>query len=137
LSLPIGVIARQLRAKFLLPRRSQMREPVRVGSKIFLDSSSPQAVPAQFRTHAKRPLASGSMIDDEIFHITPIVEQFFGAQRIEQKRHDSSIVTFLEQFKAQIFRCVVAPRQRIEGEDPGCARVLGLGRTANQGVTPL
>ena len=114
-----------------------MREPVRVGSKIFLDSRSLQAVPAQFRTHAMRPLASDSMIDDEIFHITPIIEQFFGAQCIEQERHDRGIVTFLEQFKAQIFRCVVAPRQRVEGEDPGCARVLGLDGQANQGVTPL
>jgi hypothetical protein len=52
-------------------------------------------VPAQFRSHAKRSLAPGSMKTDKIFHIAPIVEQFLGAQGIEQERDDCGIVTLL------------------------------------------
>ena len=72
-----------------------MQEPVGVGSEIFLHGRSLQAVPAQFRSYAKRPLASRGVIGEEIFHITPIVEQFLGAQGIEQERDDHSIVTLL------------------------------------------
>ena len=78
-----------------MPRNPQMRKPVGVGGNTFLDVLPLQAVPAQFRSHAKRSLAPGSMKTDKIFHIAPIVEQFLGAQGIEQERDDHSIVTLL------------------------------------------
>ena len=114
-----------------------MRRPVGVGGDIFLDILPLQPVPAQFRAHAKRSLAPGSMKTDKIFHITPIVEQFLGAQGIEQERDDRSIVTLLVKLSAQILGCVVAPRQGIERENPRRASILGLYAPASQGVTPL
>ena len=126
MALSISVVVWQLDAKFLLPRGSQLLEPVGVGREIVLDGGPLQAVPAQFRSHAKRPLASGGMIGDEILHVAPIVEQLFGAQRIEQERHDAGIESLLQEFKAQILRCVVAPRQRVERESPGGACVVGF-----------
>src|SRR5580692_7698453 len=114
-----------------------MYKPVGVGGDIFLDILPLQAVPAQIRAHAKRSLTPGSMKTDKIFHITPIVEQFLGAQRIEQERDDPGIVTLLVKFSAQILGCVVAPRQRVERENPCRASILGLYAPASQGVTPL
>jgi hypothetical protein len=35
------------------------------------------------------------MISHEILGVAPVIEQFFGAQRIEQRRNDHRIVTFL------------------------------------------
>ena len=87
-----------------------MRKPIGVSGDIVLDILSLQAVPAQFRSHAKRSLAPGSMKTDEIFHITPIVEQFLGAQGVQEERDDHGIVTLLVKLSAQILGCVVAPR---------------------------
>ena len=114
-----------------------MLEPVRVSGDIFLDILSLQAVPVQVQAHAQRSLAPGGMKTDEIFHITPVVEQFLGAQGIDGEGHDVSIVTLLEELAAQIRGGVIAPRQRIERENPCRASVLGLCGQANQGVTPL
>jgi hypothetical protein len=77
------------------------------------------------------------MKTDKIFHITPIVEQFLGAQGIEQERDDRSIVTLLVKLSAQILGCIVAPRQGVERENPRRASILGLYAPASQGVTPL
>jgi len=74
---------------------------------------------------------------DEIFHITPIVEQLLGAQGIDGESHDVPIVTLIEKLAAQIRGGVVAPRQGVERENPCRASVLGLYGQANQGVTPL
>ena len=94
-------------------------------------------MPAQIRSHAKRTLAPGSMQGHEIFHITPIVEQFLGAQTIEQRRNDRCIVALLDQFEPQVLGCIIAPRQRVERENPRRAGVQGQEWPSNQGVTPL
>jgi len=36
----------------------------------------------------------------EVFRVAPVIEQFFGVQRIEQRRDDRRIVTLLEEFTA-------------------------------------
>ena len=100
MALLVGVSARQLHAKLLLLRLSQMHKPVRKGVEVLLDQRPFQAVAAQIGTYAERPMTSRGMVGHEIRRIAPIVEQFFGTQRIEQRRHDHRIVTFLEQFTA-------------------------------------
>ncbi len=53
LALPVGVVARQLRAKFLLPGFSQLHNPVRKGVEAFLDQIPLQAMPAQIGAHTQ------------------------------------------------------------------------------------
>jgi len=77
-----------------------MHNPVRKGVETLLDQRPLQAVAAQVGTYAERSLTPRGMIGHEVRRVAPIVEQFFGAQRIEQRRHDHRIVTFLEQFTA-------------------------------------
>jgi len=73
-----------------------MHHPVGKGVQTLLDRSPLQAVPAQFGAHAQRPLAARRVIGHEILGVAPIIEQFFRAQRIEQRRDDRYIVTLLE-----------------------------------------
>ncbi len=77
-----------------------MHNPVGKGVEAFLDQSALQAVAAQIGAHAERSLPPGRVISHEILGVAPIIEQFFGAQCIEQRRNDRLIVTFLEQFTA-------------------------------------
>ena len=100
MALLVSVSARQLRAKLFLLGSPQMHNPVRKGVETLLDQRPFQAVAAQIGTYAERPLTSRGMVGHEIRRIAPIVEQFFGAQRIEQRRNDHCIVTLLEQFTA-------------------------------------
>jgi len=100
LPLSVSVSARHLRAKFLLPGLSQMHNPVGKGIETFLDQGALQAVAAQIGAYAQRPLSPGSMIGHEILGVAPVIQQFFGAQRFEQRGNDHRIVTFLEQFTA-------------------------------------
>ena len=108
MALPVSVIGRQLSAKFLLLGFSQMHNPVRKGVETLLDQNPFQTVPAQLGANPQRSLTPCGMIGDKIFRIAPVIEQFFGAQRIEQRRDDRSIVTFLEQLTVQIRRRMVA-----------------------------
>ncbi len=114
-----------------------MHNPLGIGVQAFLDQRPLHAVPAQIRSHAKRPLTPRRMIGHEVLDVPPVIEQFFGAQRIQQRRHDRCIVTLLEQFSAQILGCVVAARQRVERRHAGRAGIEWLDRPATQGVTPL
>ena len=100
LALPVSVSARQFCAKFLLPGLSQVHNPLGKGVETFLDQGPLQAVAAQIGSYAERSLSPRRMISHEILGVAPVIEQFFGAQRIEQRRNDYRIVTFLEQFTA-------------------------------------
>jgi hypothetical protein len=40
------------------------------------------------------------MIGHEVLHIPPVIDKFFGAQGIDQRRNNDAIVTFFEQFSA-------------------------------------
>jgi hypothetical protein len=98
LALFVSVSARQLLAKLLLPRFSQMHNPVGKGVETLLDQRPHQAVAAQIGTYADRSLTPRGVIGHEVLRVPPIVEQFFGAQRIEQRRNDHCIVTLLDEF---------------------------------------
>jgi hypothetical protein len=100
LTLLVSVIARRLRAKFLLLRLAQLHNPVGKGVETLLDQSPLQAVPSQIGAYPQRPLAPRRMISHEVFRVAPVIEQFFGAQRIEQRCNDRYIVTLLEQLTA-------------------------------------
>jgi len=77
-----------------------MHNPVGKGVETLLDQSALQAVAAQIGAYTERSLSPGRMISHEILGVAPVIEQFLGAQRIEQRRDDRRIVTFLEQFTA-------------------------------------
>jgi hypothetical protein len=83
-----------------LPDLSQVHNPLGKGVETFLDQGPLQAVAAQIGSYAERSLSPRRMISHEILGVAPVIEQFFGAQRIEQRRNDYRIVTFLEQFTA-------------------------------------
>ena len=100
MALLVSVSAGQLCAKFLLPGISQVHNPLGKGVETFLDQRPLQAVAAQFGSYAERSLSPRRMISHEILGVAPVIEQSFGAQRIEQRRNDYRIVTFLEQFTA-------------------------------------
>ena len=114
-----------------------MHNPVGKGVETFLDQDALQAVPAQISPDAQRSLTPRRVVGDEVLGIAPVIEQFFGAQRVEQRRHHRCIVTLLEQFTAQILGCMVAPRERVESRRPCRAGVEWLYPGAAQGVTPL
>jgi hypothetical protein len=137
LALFVSVGARQLRAEFLLPRPSQMPNPVGNGVEAFLDLGPLQPVAAQVGADAERPVTPRRMIRHEILGEAPVIEQFFRAQSIEQRRNDYRIVTFLEQFTAQIVGRVVATSEGIERRDAGRPCIERLDLLAAQGVTPL
>jgi hypothetical protein len=137
LALLVSVIARRLRAKFLLLRLAQLQNPLGKGVETLLDQCPLQAVPAQIGAYPERSLAPRRMISHEVFRVAPIIEQFFRAQRIEQRCNDRYIVTLLEQLTAQILGCVVAASERVERRRPSRARVEGFDLLATQGVTPL
>jgi hypothetical protein len=98
--LPVGVAGGQLRAKFLLPGCSQVRNPVGKGVEALPDQIALQAVPAQIGTQAQGPLAPRGVISHEILQVAPIIEQFLGTQRFEQRRNDHRIVPLIEELTA-------------------------------------
>jgi hypothetical protein len=100
LALLVSVSAGQLCAKFLLPGVSQVHNPLGKGVETFLDQSLLQSVAAQIGSYAERSLSPRRMISHEILGVAPVIEQFFAAQRIQQRRNDQCIVTFFEQFTA-------------------------------------
>ena len=79
---------------------SQLRNPAGKGIETFLDKNSLQTVPAQLGAHAQRSLAPRGMIGHEVLRVTPVIEQFLVAQRVEQRCDDRCIVTLLVQFTA-------------------------------------
>jgi len=137
LTLPVSEIARQLLAELFLPSSSEVQDPVRKGAETLLDLGSLQSVPAQFGAHAPRSLAAPGMKGYEAFRVTPIVEESFGAQRVEQHRHDRCIVTLLEQFTSQFSRRVVTAGERVERRRSGRARIERFDLLATQVATPL
>jgi hypothetical protein len=98
--LPVGVAGGQLRAKFLLPGRSQVPNPVGIGVEALPDQISLQTVPAQLGAHAQGALAPRGVVGYEILQVAPIVEQFLGTQRFEQRRNDQRIVPLIEELTA-------------------------------------
>ena len=94
-------------------------------------------MPAQLGAHAHRSLSSRRVKGHEVLRVAPIIEQFFSAQRIEQRRHDRYIVTVLEQLKAQFRGRVVTLGERVERGRSDRARIEGVDVPATQGVTPL
>jgi len=137
LPLFVGVVARQLGAEFLLPRFSQLHNPVGKAVETFLDQGSLQAVPAQFGPHPDRSMAPSRMIGHEILGVAPVIEQFLGTQGLEQRCDDRRIVTLLEQLTAQIPGSVVAAGERIESRRACRPRIERLYLAADQGATPL
>ena len=77
-----------------------MHDPVGKGVEALLDRNSLQTQPAQIGAHTERPLSPRGMMGHEVLRVASIVEQFFGAQRIQQRRNDRYIVTLLEQLTA-------------------------------------
>ena len=77
------------------------------------------------------------MKSHEVLRVPPIIEQFFGAQRIEQRCNDRYIVTLLEQFTAQILAREVAAGERVERCDARRSRIERFGVLTTQGFTPL
>jgi hypothetical protein len=57
-------------------------------------------MPAQLGADAQGPLAARSMIGHEILRVALVIEQFFRAQRLEQRRDDRRIVPFIEELTA-------------------------------------
>jgi hypothetical protein len=135
--LPVGVAGGQLRAKFLLPGASQVHNPVGKGVEALPDQSSLQAVPAQIGAHAQRALAPRGVVGHEILQVAPIIEQFLGTQRFEQRRNDHCIVPLIEELTAQILGRVVAAGERIERRRAGRTRIERFGLRATQAATPL
>jgi len=87
LALLVRIAIWHRRAKFLLLDLSQLRNPVGKGIEAFLDQSRFQTVAPQLRTHPQRPLTPLGVVGDEILGVAPVVEQFLGAQRVEQRRN--------------------------------------------------
>jgi hypothetical protein len=98
--LPVGVAGRQLRAEFLLPGGSQVHDPVGKGVETLPDQISLQAMPAQIGAHTQGPLAPRGVIGHEILQVAPIIEEFLGTQRFEQRRNDRPIVPLIEELTA-------------------------------------
>jgi hypothetical protein len=74
LALPVSVIVRQRRAKFLLPGPSQLQNPVREGAQAFLSQNPFHSMPAQIGAYTQRSLAPGRMIGHEVLREAPIIE---------------------------------------------------------------
>jgi hypothetical protein len=100
LPLLVSVGGRQLGAKFLVPRLSQLHNPVGKGVETLLDQNPRKAQPAQIGADTDRSLAAGRVVGHEILRVAPVIEQFFAAQRLEQRHDDCCIVTFIEEFTA-------------------------------------
>jgi hypothetical protein len=100
LPLLVSVGGRQLGAEFLVPHLSQLHNPVGKGVETLLDQNPCKAQPAQIGADTDRPLAAGRVVGHEILRVAPVIEQFFAAQRLEQRRDDCCIVTFIEEFTA-------------------------------------
>jgi hypothetical protein len=100
LALPLRVIGRLAGAKFLPLNLAQVQHPVRISRQAFLDQLPLQALLPQTHSHAHGTLASRRMIRHEVLHIPPVIDEFFGAQRLDQRRDNAAIVTFFEQFSA-------------------------------------
>jgi hypothetical protein len=79
---------------------AQVQHPIRVARQAFLDQIPLQALLPQAQSHTHRALASCSVIGHEVLHIPPVIDKFFGAQGIDQRRNNDAIVTFFEQFSA-------------------------------------
>ena len=77
-----------------------MQNPVGEGVEALPDQISLQAVPAQIGAHAQGPLAPRGVIGHEILKVAPIIEQFLGTQRFEQRRNDRRIVPLIEELTA-------------------------------------
>jgi len=77
------------------------------------------------------------MKTNEVLHVAAIIDEFFGQEARDHGVGHWWIVTLLEQFAAQILRCVVAPRQCIQRRHAGGARVERIYPRAGQGITPL
>ena len=137
MALPVSVIGRHLRAKLFLPCSLQLHNPVGKLAETVLDQGAVQSTPAQVGAHAQRPLTPRGMKSHEVLRVSPIVEQFFRAQRFEQRRNDHCIVTLLEQLTAQILGCVVSPGKRVERCRSGSTRIERFDLLPAQGVTPL
>ena len=83
-----------------MPRLSQVHNPVGKGVEALPYQISLQAVPAQIGAHAQGPLAPRRMIGHEVLSVAPIIEQFLGTQRFEQRRDDRRIVPLIEELTA-------------------------------------
>ncbi len=94
-------------------------------------------MPAQLGAHAQRSLPSRGMVGHEILRVALIVQQFLGAQRIDQRRNDRPIVTLIEQLTAQILGGVVAAGERVERRYTRRPCIERLELLAPQGITPL
>ncbi len=126
LALSVRVIARQRSAKLLLSRPIELRNPVRIGIDERLDLCIEHAAGAQFGAHPIRSVAARRMGCHQILQVAAVVDQSLCAQPLDQRPDHGRVVALLEQLAAQFLRSVIAPRQRIERRDPGCARIQGL-----------
>ena len=77
-----------------------MHNPVGKGVEALPDQISLQAVPAQISAHAQGALAPRGVIGHEILQVAPIIEEFLGTQRFEQRRNDRPIVPLIEELTA-------------------------------------
>jgi len=110
----------------------QLRHPVRIGIDACLGLRIQHAPLAQFGAHPIGPVAARRLVGNKILQIAAVVDQFLRAQPLDQRSDHSQIVTLVEQLTAQLVGCMVAPRQRIERRDPGCARIERLYLAAAQ-----
>ena len=100
LTVLLRVIRRLRRAKFLTAYLVQMQHPVGVSRQTFLDQAAFQALLSQVQTHTRRALASCRVIGHEVLHVPLVIDKFFGAKRLDQRRDNVAIVTFFQQFSA-------------------------------------
>src|ERR1035441_1541398 len=88
----IRVIARQRSAKLLLPRLSQLLDPVGISLNACLDRLALHSELAQIGAHPLRPLAARRAKGHEVLEKAAIIQQFLGAQPLDQLGHNGRIV---------------------------------------------
>lgn len=130
-------MGRSVRAKLLFTRPSQLADPVGIPTQCVLHHYAVNSELLQVRAHPDGSVTPCRMVGDEVFHVATIVNQLFGAERLDDLPDHRRIVTLIDQFAAQIRGTAVATRQCVERRHSDGPRIERLYARVPPGVTLL